>query len=340
VRLDRVNRTFLASMLAASLLGGYVICGAVAGALLPAVVTHVSRDGWRALGSVSMMLTFLLLTIAGIGVARACHVIARQILVCRRLAQRTRQFAAPQPDRLARVAGAAGLTGRVVLIGERGQFSFVHGVLRPRVVVSRDLLGRLSDAELRAVLEHEGYHVANLDPLKIVVLRVLAAALFFVPALEPLIARYAARRELAADRRAISACGARSLAGALLQAVGGPDWSEADVAVPLVREALLADRVCQLETGVEPPLPSFAVARATLAILGPIAVLTTSVIAAICADGVGASHHATVLAVAGGTLLDGIVCAAPFAGTGLLLYVVLAIRARPRPAGEPTVPAA
>jgi Peptidase family M48 len=45
-------------------------------------------------------------------------------------------------------------------------------VLRPRVVVSQGLLERLSDAELRAVLEHEGYHVANLDPLKLVVLRV------------------------------------------------------------------------------------------------------------------------------------------------------------------------
>ncbi|HET7051315.1 MAG TPA: M56 family metallopeptidase [Solirubrobacteraceae bacterium] len=266
-----------------------------------------------------MMLTFLLLTIAGIGVARGCHVLARQVLVCRWLAQRTRQLAAPQPDRLVRVAGAAGLTGRVVLIGEPGQLSFVHGVLRPRVVLSQDLVGRLSDAELRAVLEHEGYHVANLDPLKIVVLRVLAAALFFLPALEPSIARYSARRELAADRRAISACGARSLAGALLRAVGSPDWSEADVAVPLVGQALLASRVSQLETGVEPPLPSFAIARATLASLGSIAVLTTGLIAAICADGVGASQHATVLAVAAGTLLDGIVYAAPFAGAGLLL---------------------
>jgi Penicillinase repressor len=122
VRLDRVNRTFLASALAAWMLGGYVICGAVAGALLHAAVMHVSRDGWRSLGSVSMMLTFLLLTIAGIGVARSCHVLARQILVCRRLAQRTRQFAARQPDGLARVAGAAGLTGRVVLIGEPDSF--------------------------------------------------------------------------------------------------------------------------------------------------------------------------------------------------------------------------
>ena len=143
--------------------------------------------------------------------------------------------------------------------------------------------------------------------------------MFFLPALASLIARYSARRELAADRRAISACGARSLAGALLQAVGGPDWSEAGVAVPLVDQALLAGRVCQLETGVEPPLPPFAVAPAAAASLGSIAVLTTGLIAAICADGVGASHDATVLAVAGGTLLHGIVCAAPFAGASLLL---------------------
>ena len=77
-----------------------------------------------------------------------------------------------------------------------------------------------------------------------------------------------------------------------------------------------------------------------MASLGSIALLTTGLIAAICADAVGGSHHATVLAVAGGTLLDGIVCAAPFAGASLLLYVVLAIRARPRSAGQPTMPAA
>jgi hypothetical protein len=64
------------------------------------------------------------------------------------------------------------------------------------------------------------------------------------------------------------------------------------------------------------------------------------VIAAVGANGVGGSHYASLLAITGGTLLDGIVCAAPFAGAGLVLYVVLAIRARPRPAGEPTVSAA
>jgi beta-lactamase regulating signal transducer with metallopeptidase domain len=232
------------------------------------------------------------------------------------------------------------LSGRVFLIVEPGQVSFVHGALRPRVVLSQDLLERLSDAELRAVLEHEGYHVANLDPLKIVVLRVMAAAFFIVPVLEPLIARYSARRELAADRRAISACGARPLAGALLHAVRGPDWSDADLAVPLAGQALLAGRLRQLETGAEPPLPSSALARPRLAILGAIALLSTSLIAAICADAVAATHHATLLSVAGGTLLDGIACAAPFAGAGLLLYLVLAIRARPRGAGVPTVHAA
>jgi len=46
------------------------------------------------------------------------------------------------------------------------------------------------------------------------------------------------------------------------------------------------------------------------------------------------------LAIAGPTLLDGIACAAPLVGVGLLLYLVLAIRARPRPAGGPTEPAA
>lgn len=86
--------------------------------------------------------------------------------------------------------------------------SFAYGVLTPRVAVSRGLLKGVSDDELRAVLEHERYHVCNLDPLKVVLVQALSAAFFFLPALDSLRARYLAGRELAADRRAVRACGA------------------------------------------------------------------------------------------------------------------------------------
>jgi beta-lactamase regulating signal transducer with metallopeptidase domain len=59
-----------------------------------------------------------------------------------------------------------------------------HGVLTPRVAVSEGLVEGVSDDELRAVLEHEHYHVCNLDPLKAVLAQTLSAAFFFLPGLE------------------------------------------------------------------------------------------------------------------------------------------------------------
>ena len=58
--------------------------------------------------------------------------------------------------------------------------------MTPRVAVSRGLVEATSADELRAVIEHERYHVRNLDPLKIVLTRSLSAALFLLPALNAL----------------------------------------------------------------------------------------------------------------------------------------------------------
>jgi Zn-dependent protease with chaperone function len=79
----------------------------------------------------------------------------------RRLARRTGELAVDAPERLLRASRAADLSARVALIGLSAPVSFVHGVVRPRVVIGEGLLERLSGAELLAVLEHERYHVAN-----------------------------------------------------------------------------------------------------------------------------------------------------------------------------------
>ena len=81
------------------------------------------------------------------------------------------------------------------------------------VAVSRGLVESVSSDELAAVLHHERYHVANYDPLKVVLARSLPDSLFFLPALGELRGRYVAGRELAADRRAMTRSGAPSVAG-------------------------------------------------------------------------------------------------------------------------------
>jgi beta-lactamase regulating signal transducer with metallopeptidase domain len=169
--------------------------------------------------------------------------------------------------------------------------------------------------------------------------RALSAALFFLPALGSLRARYVAARELAADRRAVEICGRRSLAGALLKVLREPDWSELDVAARIGGPELLSVRVAQLETGNEPRLRAPSTARITISLLG-IGVLVATFLASVSSFGGSAAvHHATGTGLAAATLLGGLSCAAPLAGAGLFAYLTISLRARrPRRPSRPDSP--
>jgi Zn-dependent protease with chaperone function len=174
MRLDSANRSFLALMGLSLLLGMYVLCGAVGSVLVPLVLARVSHDGIAGLldaGSIVPVLLFILLV--AVGLAFGARSIGRQIVASRRLARRINGLATTLPGELAGAAAKAGLDGRVVLLDAPERFSFAYGVFTPRVAVSRGLLQGVSDEELQAVLEHERYHVCNLDPLKIVLVQSL-----------------------------------------------------------------------------------------------------------------------------------------------------------------------
>jgi beta-lactamase regulating signal transducer with metallopeptidase domain len=325
MKLDAPNRLFFALALACSVLGAYAVCGVIEGTLVPVVATSVTREGWGALLSVRLMPTLIVLTVAGVALAGAGRMLARQAVASRRLARRIDELAVDVPARLVETSRAVGLNGRVIPIGLRVPVSFVHGVLRPRVVISEGLLERLSSAELLAVLEHERYHVSNLDPLKTATLRVMTA---LVPELDPFRAQYRAGCELAADRRAIATCGTRPLAGALLNAVGGPDWADTDLAVPLGTRTLLHERVVQLESGAAQPAASLAPARPLLTVLPAMALLALISTVAARASGV---DYVTFGGLVQATLLRGLVCAVPLVLAGMFAYALLALRATSKP---------
>ncbi|MGH2831252.1 MAG: M56 family metallopeptidase, partial [Solirubrobacteraceae bacterium] len=222
MRLDRANRSFLACMLMALLLGAFVFCGAVGGVLMPLLLVRASRGQLG--GLLELLPASVFVAVTAIGLGLGVHVLARQLVASRRLAHRVRALAVTASEALNQATVASRLDGRVVLVEAPVAFSFVYGLLTPRVALSRGLEQSATPAELRAILEHERYHVCNLDPLKIVLLRALAAALFFMPALAWLCERYLSGRELAADRRAVAVCGRRALAGALLKVLPGPAW--------------------------------------------------------------------------------------------------------------------
>lgn len=329
MRLDSANRSFAALAICSMLLAVYVICGAIGCVFVPLLISRLSDHGLGGLvghgQDLLPALAFVLLV--GAGLALGVRSLRRGIIASHALARRVGALALELPDELAQAAGAAGLAGRVVLVDCEEWFSFAYGALTPHVAVSRGLLEGVSDDELRAVLEHERYHVRNLDPLKVLLVRALPATFFFVPALAGLRSRYVAGRELAADRRAVRACGRDPLVAALLKVVRGPAWGELQVAAAIGGPELLDLRVTQLETGSEPKLSAITLRAVTLSALGAV-VFAGALVASIAGLG-----GASALSQATGTgsvtdLLGGVMCVIPFALGGFAVYQWIAWRAR------------
>ena len=330
MRLDSANRSFAALVISSLLLGVYVLCGALGCVLIPLIVSRASHHGVSGLveGGHNLLPAVAFVLLVGGGVVFGARSLWRQIAASRALAVRVQSLMLELPDELAQQATRAGLGGRVLLVDSPEWFSFAYGALTPRVVVSVGLLEGVSAEELRAVLEHERYHVRNLDPLKVLIVRALPATFFFVPALGALRSRYVAGRELAADRRAVQACGRKPLISALLKVVRGPAWSELEVAAAIGGPELLDLRVAQLESGREPKLTAFNPADVALSALGAL-MFTGTFIASIAGfGGPAAVSQATGTGTSLGDVLGGVMCIVPFAVGGLLIYRWIAWRAR------------
>jgi Zn-dependent protease with chaperone function len=329
MKLDSANRSFLALLSLALLLGMYVLCGAVGSVLMPLVQARVSQEGIAGvLDGGTMLPVLLFIVLVAVGLSFGTRSVVRQVLASRRLARRARGLMLGLPGGLALTASEAGLGGRVVLLDSPERFSFVYGILTPRVAVSRGLLKGVSEDELRAVLEHERYHVCNLDPLKVVLVQALSATFCFLPALDALRARYLAGRELAADRRAVRACGRGPLVSALLKVVRGPDWSELEGVAAIGGSELLDARVAQLESGIQPKLATLSITRVTISLLSAGLFVSTFLASVSSFGGAAAVYRATGTGLTTADMLSGLTCAAPFAGAGLVAYSLIAWRAR------------
>lgn len=328
MRIDRATRNFLTLVAVAMLVGAIVFCGVLGGVLMPLLLYRLSSDGLGALANTSVLPTFALLALVTIGVGSGAQSLARQLLASCRLARYVSARAQTVPDALQSATASAGLHGHVMLVDAPEAFSFVYGLLAPRVAVSQGLIETASAKELSAVIEHERYHVQNLDPLKIVLARSLAAALFFLPVLGALRARYIADCELGADRQAIARYGDRSLAGALVKAIRGPSLIELNVAASIGGPDLLEVRVAQLESGIEPRPIAIGHRRVALSILSTALFVATYLVSAHSLGGPAAIYHTTGNSLASATVLGGLICAVPFMVLGISLYLLIAIRAR------------
>jgi len=115
--------------------------------------------------------------------------------------------------RLSTIAGS-----RVTVVEDARPLAFCAGLLRPRIFLSRATVEALDESELSVVVAHEACHAKQRDPLRVLVTRVLADALFFLPAARRLGRRYEELVEIAADQFAVRSGddGRAALASALL----------------------------------------------------------------------------------------------------------------------------
>lgn len=248
MRLNSANRAFAAAVALTAVpfvLLGLTFCG-VTGLLVPRLVQHPDDAGRLAPG-------LLVAALLGVGVVMGGRCAVRQWRATRALDRQVRARSMPAPSRVVTLNPHG--SGTVVVVDDTDAYSYAYGLHRPRVVVSRGLIEQCNDEELAAVLEHERYHVAANDPLKVSLIRMFTAAAFYLPALRALSTRYLVGRELAADRRAVRRRGRNSLAGALYRAASDPRDLGVSAAAALVGNDALELRVSQLESGEEPRLP-------------------------------------------------------------------------------------
>jgi Zn-dependent protease with chaperone function len=320
VRLDTGNRSF-AALVGAGLAGLWLVCGAAACVLVSLIGYHVANDGLGALTSGADLWPALALALfVGGGAALGLWSLRRQIVSSRRLAQRVDELKLALPGDLDRAAGRAGLAGRLVLVDSSEAFSFTYGAATPRVAISRGLVAAASPRELDAVLEHERYHVRNLDPLKVLIARALPATFFYLPALRELRGRYIAGRELAADRRALESCGREPLAGALFKVVRGPRWPELGGAAAIGGPELLDVRVAQLETGSEPRIGGVSTTALLLSVVALVALTAAFVVTVVGVGGPDAVTRQTGTSLQLTDVALALFCAFPWVVGGFTVY--------------------
>ena len=121
------------------------------------------------------------------------------------------------PGALAGAARRAGVR-RIRCVAASGCTAFCAGLLRPGVYVTAAAVATLAPGELDAVLSHEAAHARRRDPLRRLVTRAAADALFYLPLARWWSRQQAERAELRADQAAVGYAGREAVAGALLAA--------------------------------------------------------------------------------------------------------------------------
>lgn len=159
--------------------------------------------------------------------------------------------------------------------------AFTAGWWRPKIYLAAQLEPLLTEEQLNAVILHESAHVRRRDPLKLSVMRFLASALFYIPALGRMADDLADEAEIAADDRAVGndpgilASALVALAQFEARSVREQAFDGAAIASGIQKCGLLERRVRRL-VGERPPARTHLTRRSLVWAVGALAVIWIS----------------------------------------------------------------
>ncbi len=175
-------------------------------------------DFFQKMPTAALLPLAVLASILAVSLVRGVRTIVRQVISHRNLNRLAVAQSAPMSARLKERLPNKKLEASIVMIETDELCTFVFGLLRPRIYLSRATTEAIDDDELRALLQHEIYHLQQYDPLKKFLFTLAQDVLFFLPSLGDMKSLFFLQQELSADRAAIGgASGKKSLASVMLK---------------------------------------------------------------------------------------------------------------------------
>jgi beta-lactamase regulating signal transducer with metallopeptidase domain len=199
----------------------------VAGLCTPSYLYLEPKGEAEEMGVACLAAALMSVTLWGASLARAARAVARSLRHLRQCRERSREMRLPGDRKVAWVIDAG------------APCVMLAGVLRPRMVISSDVVSALTAEQLSAVVRHEQAHGISRDNLKRLLVLLAPGILPFAHGLRSLERAWAKLSEWAADDRAAAGKARRSLTlAAALVRVARLGTAEA---APVLATSLMAD---------------------------------------------------------------------------------------------------
>lgn len=146
----------------------------------------------------------IILILIFVVIIRGCWSLVEQVWNTQQLVRLFFPLRETPPARLRGLLESQGLSAEsTVFLNLTTNHAFCLGFWQPRIWLTAGLVNLLTDEELTAVLTHEVHHCRHRDPLRLLIVRALRAAFFFLPLIGNLAKAIELQQETEADQSTI-----------------------------------------------------------------------------------------------------------------------------------------